>query len=252
MYFGQKKTFGLKMACYTGPHTEEYTMKALLVISVLGLTAGCSQFGQPSSGQSSSKPEPMHNSQVERVTPTPSPFQPARFVLPSPAEQQSPQSKVTIHHVVRGLMHDVINTMEHVNESTSVAVASFVFLDSDYYQGSLLGNQIAESFLHELNLFGIRVLDYKVTDFIRVTPQGDFALSRDYEELSDNVAAQYVLSGTLTQHRDGVLVHARIVNIASKQVVATAQDLIPSRIVNALSPSINQARPVLLVGETEG
>lgn len=224
-------------------------MRTVYVITALALATGCSQFGTNAT-QGSQPAERMSVTSLERSTPAPSAFQPVRLAAPN-KQPASPQDRITIHHFVRGLMHDIINTMEFVTENSSVAVSSFVFLDTDYYQGSLLGNQIAESFLHELNLFGVPVLDYKVTDFIRVTPQGDFALSRDFEELSDTVPAQFVLGGTMTQHRDGVLVHARIVNIESKKVVATAQSLIPNRIVSALSPSATQSAPVLLVGDTK-
>ena len=178
---------------------------------------------------------------LERPVAAPEMFQPATFKAKSADDvsmEQRPRQTVTIQHYVRGLMQEMVISMQDMSEQTPVAVASFVFLDSDFNQGNLLGNQIAESFIHELHNFGVKVVDYKVTDYIRVTPQGDFVHSRNYEELGSNLPAQYAVGGTLSRHRDGVLINARMVDFESKAVIATAQSLIPNKVINALQPSL--------------
>ncbi|WP_440055592.1 FlgO family outer membrane protein [Pseudoalteromonas sp. T1lg65] len=139
-----------------------------------------------------------------------------------------------VTHYVQGLMQDMVANLKHVNEKTPIAVSSFVFLDKQYDQGSLLGNQIAESFIHELHTFGIPVIDFKTTDYIRVTPQGDFIFSRDFLELSDEHPFLYVLGGTLVNHQGGIMINARVVGLRSKHVVGTAQGFLPQNVVNAL------------------
>ena len=69
------------------------------------------------------------------------------------------------------MVQDMVANIKHVNEKTPIAVTSFVF-DKDFNQAPLLGNQLAESFIHELHTFGIPVVDFKTTDYIRVTPEG--------------------------------------------------------------------------------
>ncbi len=144
---------------------------------------------------------------------------------------------ININHYVRGIMQDMAGNLQYVNATTPVAVASFVFLDEPYDKTSLLGNQLAESFIHEIRKFNIPVLDYKTMDYILVTPKGDFAQSRNFEELSNVSQINYIITGTLVKHRDGYLVNARMVNMQSKVVVASAQRLIPNNIVNALMSS---------------
>ncbi len=138
---------------------------------------------------------------------------------------------------VKNLTQDLISNMEYVNTQTPVAVTHFSLLDSNLQETNLLGHQMAESFVHELHKFRIPVLDYKATDYIRVTDSGDFILTRDYLELSANLPMEYVLTGTLTKHQGGYLVNARILGLNSKAVVASAQALIPFYVVDALIPS---------------
>ncbi|WP_233520497.1 FlgO family outer membrane protein [Flocculibacter collagenilyticus] len=139
-----------------------------------------------------------------------------------------------INHYVRGIMHRMVENLQFVNEKTPLGVTSFVFLDGDYQHASLLGNQISESFIHEIHKFGIPVIDFKTTNYIRVTPQGDFIFSRDFLELESELPIEYVVAGTLVKYQAGYLVNARIVGIDTKAVVASAQGFIPSYVANAL------------------
>ena len=87
------------------------------------------------------------------------------------------------------------------------------------------------------------VLDFKATNFIRVTPKGDFALTRDYLELDEIMPITHVLVGTLSHHRDGVMANARLVNINTKEVASVAQVFIPESAVRQLDE--NYGQPVL-------
>ena len=153
------------------------------------------------------------------------------------SSQISVPTRKNINHYVRGIMQDMAENLQYVNTKTPLAVSSFVFLDDDYNDATLLGNQIAESFMHELHSFGVPVIDFKTTDFMRVTPSGDFVFSRDYVELSQDQNFNYVLAGTMVNHQGGVLVNARIIGLASKAVVGSAQGFIPQSVVDALDSS---------------
>jgi TolB-like protein len=135
-----------------------------------------------------------------------------------------------INYYVRGMMQDLVANLQYVNSSTPVAVVSFVMLDSNYNDSNLLGIQIAESLIHEVHKFGIPVIDFKTTGFIRVTEQGDFAFSKDYEDFSGEMPARYIVGGTMLKHTDGYLINARIVGMKSQAVVASAQGFIPNSV----------------------
>lgn len=138
---------------------------------------------------------------------------------------------------VKNMTQDLIANMEFVSDKTPVGVTNFALLDSDLQETNLLGQQMAESFVHELHKFRIPVIDFKATDYIRITTDGDFVLTRDYLELDEAMPIEYVLTGTMTKHQGGVLVNARILGMESRAVVATAQMLVPFYVVDALIPS---------------
>lgn len=142
-----------------------------------------------------------------------------------------------VGHYVQNMAQDLISNMEYLTDKTPVGVTTFSPVDSDLQKTNLLGFQIAESFMHELHKFRIPVVDFKATDYIRVTEQGDFLLSRDFLELKNRVAIEYILTGTMTRHQGGMLVNARILGMESKAVVASAQMMIPFYVVDALLPS---------------
>lgn len=138
---------------------------------------------------------------------------------------------------VRNMAQDLVSNMEFVSERTPVAVTHFSLIDSDLKQTNLLGQQMAESFVHEFHKFRMPVVEYKATQFIRVTEMGDFVMSRDFLDLKNSTPIQYVLTGTMTKHQGGFIVNARMLGMQSNVVVASAQSFIPFYIVDALLPS---------------
>ena len=142
-----------------------------------------------------------------------------------------------INFYMRGLMQDLVSNLQYVSNTTPIAVTSFAFLDSDLQHTSLLGNQIAESLIHEIHKVGIPVLDFKITDSLRITQEGDFISSRDFNDLSADIPIRYIVTGNLVKHQGGYLVNARIVGISSKAVVASAQSFIPAHVAKALLSS---------------
>ncbi|RJE77312.1 hypothetical protein BGP78_08845 [Pseudoalteromonas sp. MSK9-3] len=210
-------------------------MKHFLISITLLCSAGCSMFTEKMGMQAEqtiandarSVAEPMANAEL---------FQ-SKQAVPNTASQMASVSRKNINHYVRGMMQDMAENLQYVNQKTPLAVSSFIFLDDEYDDASLLGNQLSESFMHELHHFGVAVIDFKTTDYMRVTPQGDFVFSRDYLELNEEQNFQYVLAGTLVNHQGGVLVNARIIGLMSKAVVGSAQGFIPQTVVDALGSS---------------
>lgn len=139
-----------------------------------------------------------------------------------------------INYYVRGLMQNLVTNLQYVNSSTPLAVASFVLLDGDYNETNLLGDQISESLIHEIHKFGIPVIDFKITDKISVTKQGDFIFSRDTKKLKSDLPIRYIVAGTLVKQQGGYLVNARIVGAVSKAVVASAQSYIPADVAGGI------------------
>jgi TolB-like protein len=148
-----------------------------------------------------------------------------------------------INDVVKGLAYQMLTSSSFVNAKTPVAVASFVDL-KDLETTNWLGNQLAESFVHELQRHGLVVIDYKTTGSIRVTKQGDYVFSRDWQELPERQIIDYVVSGTMVTQDEGILINARMIGIQSKVVVATAQSFIPNWV---LGDEMNHSEKVKMI-----
>jgi TolB-like protein len=148
-----------------------------------------------------------------------------------------------INDVVKGLAYQMLDSSSFVNAKTPVAVASFVDL-KDLETTNWLGNQLAESFVHELQRHGLVVIDYKTTGSIRVTKQGDYVFSRDWQELPERQIIDYVVSGTMVTQDEGILINARMIGIQSKVVVATAQSFIPNWV---LGDEMNHSEKVKMI-----
>jgi TolB-like protein len=135
-----------------------------------------------------------------------------------------PQS--AINDVVKGLAYQMLDSSSFVTPKTPIAVASFVDI-KDLESTNWLGNQIAESFIHELQRHGMIVVDYKTTGHIRVTKEGDYVFSRDWKELPERQIIDYVVAGTMVEQEGGVMINARMIGMQSRVVVATSQSFVP-------------------------
>ncbi|GHG69111.1 hypothetical protein GCM10010919_18760 [Alishewanella longhuensis] len=141
---------------------------------------------------------------------------------------------ITLDQYARNLVHELMANHHRVEEQAMVAVTDLAFIDTDLQQGSVFTNHLSEAIIYDLHLFGVPVLDFKVTDYIRVTEKGDFVLSRDFSELSAELPIKYVVTGTATHHRAGIMLNARLIQIDSKRVISAARTFVPAAVYNAI------------------
>lgn len=212
-------------------------MRRLLLTLCLPLGFGCTQMTNLSDTQITDDAPLFFEPRPVAAPINSNPFYQNKAATVNKSTQISKQPRKNINHYVRGIMQDIAENLQYVNTKTPLAVSSFIFLDRDYNDTNLVGNQIAESFIHELHSFGIPVIDFKTTGYMRVTPDGDFVFSRDYLELNPEQNFNYVLAGTLVNHQGGLLVNARIVGLASKAVVGSAQGFIPQSVIDSIKSS---------------
>lgn len=146
------------------------------------------------------------------------------------AWQMAQQGKhfARINDYAEQLSMDLLETIQPGQVRGPIAVTSFVNFDQTLNRTDPLGNQLAESMLHELRQMGLSLVDFKSTDYVKVTPQGDMAFSREAYEITKRQHINYVLSGTMIKNSRGVVVQARIVQLGSNQVKASAKSFIPN------------------------
>lgn len=150
------------------------------------------------------------------------------------------QSNKQLNDYVAQMAMKLVETFHYFPVESKVAVASFVDLDSELNRTNVIGNQLAEAFIHQLQQFGVQVVDFKATRDIQVTASGDFVFSRDHSKLNQLQQIDYVLSGTMVFTPRGIMINARVINSHTKVVAASAQQLIPHFVVSSIYPSITR------------
>ncbi len=118
-------------------------------------------------------------------------------------------------------------------KDTPIAVASIVNLEN-YKETDKLGNVIEENLIHEMQVRGFKVVDYKTMPTIKVGEHGDYAFSRLLYELKKEQHINYVLAGTYTKYRGGIAINCRLIDLRSNVVVSSAQTYIPAQLVGAV------------------
>lgn len=195
-------------------------MKPMLSLLSLALLASCArQAQQPQTVIT----EPVSKRELVATS----------FELPT-QQAEEPATVLTVNEYARALVHELMSNHSAAEDNGMVGVTDFAYVDTPLDEGSVLSNHLSEAIMYDLHKFGVAVLDYKVTDYIRVTPTGDFALSRDFNELSAELPIRYVLTGTMTAHKNGVLVNARLIRIDNKQVISAARTFMPEAVVRAV------------------
>jgi len=132
---------------------------------------------------------------------------------------------------VEQLAIKLVDNLDRKQLKGPIALTSFVHFDAQLTNTNALGNQLSEAFFHELQVFGLTVIDIKMQDFIKITNVGDFVLSRAAKNMASDDKFNAVLTGTMLKTRRGMVVNARIIDIDNKQVLSSAKGLIPNFIL---------------------
>ena len=144
--------------------------------------------------------------------------------------------KSELDRIVDKLVGEMLSNNQFVTKQNAIAVASVVQLD-DLATTNRLGNRFAEGIIHSLHDSGFRVVDYKLTGAIEVTPEGDFTHSRDWEKLKGEFSVDYLVSGTMDRTDEGLVVHVRMVGLQSQVVVGSGQAFIDQHLMEKFSSS---------------
>lgn len=139
-----------------------------------------------------------------------------------------------INKYTQFLAEQIARNRDTYNVSNNpVAITSFVNLENLKHTNKL-GELLADNMIHEMQIRGFSITDFKSMPAIQVSKMGDFVRSREARELRGEHNINLVLSGTYTNHEGGVIVNARMINIANGMVVSTAQTNIPREIASAI------------------
>lgn len=181
-------------------------------------------------------PASKTNKLEQEVAMLPEPQTPKKQVsaiLPVPRESFRPAyTHKALSDYAEQMTMNLLQKTKHITPNSRIAIASFVDFSQGLQSPTVLGNRLAESFITELQSYGLAIVDFKAMDAIHVTPQGDLF----FERSGPRGEMQFVLTGTMHRSGRGVEVNVRIVNIFDKVTVASTKGFIPHFIVASLTP----------------
>lgn len=148
---------------------------------------------------------------------------------------QGEELKNNVNKYAKWLIQDLISNLDLPSNEDVFIVADFALLDSDLNKTNHFGRQFTESLMHEINRAGFSVIDVKNRGFIRFNEEGDiFYQTRDFLEVSTSADVSNVLTGTMTRHRGGYLINAKIIDAKTQALISSGQTLVPAKVVDSI------------------
>jgi flagellar H-ring protein FlgO len=115
-------------------------------------------------------------------------------------------------------------------KNTPIAIMSIVNLEN-FSEITKTSNIVTENLIHEMQIRGFKVIDFKAMPAIKIGANGDFIFSRDLSDLRNKQNINYALSGTYSTYKGGMAINLRIVNIQNNVVLSSAQVFIPRSVL---------------------
>ncbi|ABV37698.1 conserved hypothetical protein [Shewanella sediminis HAW-EB3] len=140
---------------------------------------------------------------------------------PLASGNQLPQSSA-INHMSQQIVNELVRQNDELRSNQPLLVATPVLLE-DLKRTNAIGLQLQQGFISALHDNQFSLVDINVGDNIRVTPEGDFLLTRDWKQLPSGIAVEHVLVSTMSPNTLGVVVNSRIVNVTNNRVVSASQ-----------------------------
>lgn len=125
--------------------------------------------------------------------------------------------------------------------SRATIITSFADLNN-LSETTNFGRLVGENLMHELQIKGWSVTDVRLTRDLIINTAGEFSLSRDIKRLRETMPAANVVTGTYSLTSDGVLLNVRVLDLATGQMVGSAQtrfikDAFLSAMIDAPKPA---------------
>jgi TolB-like protein len=146
-----------------------------------------------------------------------------------------PQSN--INYLTQSIVDDLTIQNKSLRPDQPLVVSTPVMV-GDLVQSNALASQLQQGMMAAFHKRAFNVIDVNVADALRVTPEGDFILSRNWELLPSDVPVEHVVVSSMSRSVDGMAVNSRIVNVLDNRVISATQVFIKtSQLPGYLQPS---------------
>ncbi|WP_428033936.1 FlgO family outer membrane protein [Amphritea sp.] len=114
-----------------------------------------------------------------------------------------------------------------------IAILPFVQLGNKA-SGTPTGERLSENFIFQLQQHGYNLVDFRAVSLN--TTVKDPLSAENLSGIRNRFRIHFVLTGTYSQHPDGIIINARVLDTTSRQILAAAQTNIPSERLEGALP----------------
>ncbi|MEP1449103.1 MAG: FlgO family outer membrane protein [Paraglaciecola sp.] len=151
-------------------------------------------------------------------------------VVVKDAKSEHPSN--TLHGHVEKLARQLLGTSQFFDTANTIAIGTILptmgASGESLPSNMALGLQIQESLMTFATQAGLQVIDFKTMPNIKINKHADKMLSRQVNELSPSINADYFLTGTYTLQENSTMVNIRLIQIPENIVLAAATDYVPN------------------------
>ncbi|MCP3130264.1 FlgO family outer membrane protein [Shewanella sp. KJ2020] len=133
-----------------------------------------------------------------------------------------------INHLSQRIVTELVKQNDALRSDQPIVVATPVLV-GDMSSTNALAQQLQQGLMTSLHQFQFNVVDLNLGDGLRVTADGDFILTRDWQKLSSNLPVEHLLVSTMSLTTNGMAINARIVNVSNNRVVSTSQTFVTQK-----------------------
>lgn len=127
-----------------------------------------------------------------------------------------------INYLAARLVNELVSRNDALRPDQPIVVATPVLV-GDLTHSNALAAQLQQGLMAGFHGHQFNVVDLNVAQALRVTPQGDFILSRDWAQLPSDLPVEHLVVSTMSMTPDGIAINCRIVDVTNNRVVSVAQ-----------------------------
>nr|WP_320136733.1 FlgO family outer membrane protein [uncultured Amphritea sp.] len=117
-----------------------------------------------------------------------------------------------------------------------IAILPFVELGSKA-SGTPTGERLSENFIFQLQQHGYNLVDFRAVSLN--TTVKDPLSTANLSSIRNRFRIHFVLTGTYSQHQDGIIINARVLDSTTRQILASSQTNIPTARLEGALPGYN-------------
>lgn len=131
------------------------------------------------------------------------------------------------------LVDELVSLPQYDFSGKNTVVSTFVWNENFTAKSAnealrFLGIQLSEQTKHQLVKHHANIIETYGAQSLAISADGMYFLSRDLDELYTQLNADYVVTGVMSQQKQGIMLNAYIVDFESKIIVGSAQQFFPN------------------------